>query len=41
MLDCGMFKGLKKLRLLNCENLRFDTAEIDMVLLTHAHLKKT
>jgi len=38
MIDCGMFQGLKKLRSLNWEELPFNVAEIDIVLLTHGHL---
>jgi metallo-beta-lactamase family protein len=38
MVDCGMFQGLKELRLLNWEDLPVDVAAIDMVLLTHGHL---
>lgn len=38
LVDCGLFQGLKKLRLLNWEKLAVDPAEIDLVLLTHGHL---
>ena len=38
LVDCGLFQGLKELRLLNWENIPFDVAKIDMVLLTHGHL---
>ena len=38
MIDCGLFQGLKQLRLLNWNNLPVDVAAIDMVLLTHGHL---
>ena len=38
LIDCGMFQGLKELRSLNWEDLPFDVAEIDIVLLTHGHL---
>lgn len=38
LVDCGMFQGLKKLRLLNWEKLPVAAEEIDMVLLTHGHL---
>ena len=41
LVDCGMFQGLKKLRLLNWEPLPFDASKIDIVLLTHAHLDHT
>ena len=38
LVDCGLFQGLKKLRLLNWEPLPVNPAGIDMVLLTHGHL---
>jgi len=38
LIDCGLFQGLKELRLRNWENLPVDASEIDMVLLTHGHL---
>lgn len=38
LVDCGLFQGLKELRLLNCESIPFNVAKIDMVLLTHGHL---
>lgn len=38
MVDCGLFQGLKELRLKNWEPLAVDAAGIDAVLLTHAHL---
>lgn len=38
LVDCGLFQGLKALRLLNWESLPFNVAKIDMVLLTHGHL---
>lgn len=38
MVDCGMFQGLKELRLKNWNPLPIDPAEVDAVLLTHAHL---
>ncbi len=41
LIDCGMFQGLKKLRLLNWEPLSVDPATIDLVLLTHGHLDHT
>ncbi|BEP55559.1 MBL fold metallo-hydrolase [Variovorax sp. V118] len=36
--DCGLFQGLKQLRLRNWEALPVDAADIDAVLLTHAHM---
>lgn len=41
MIDCGMFQGLKELRLLNWQHPEFDPASIKAVLLTHAHLDHT
>ncbi len=41
MVDCGLFQGLKKLRLLNWNSLPIKVSEIDLVLLTHAHLDHT
>lgn len=38
LVDCGLFQGLKQLRLLNWETLPLDTRRIKAVLLTHAHL---
>ncbi len=38
LIDCGMFQGIKELRLLNWEPLGFPAGEIDAVLLTHGHL---
>ncbi len=38
LIDCGLFQGLKELRLLNWKSLPFNVAKIDMVLLTHGHL---
>ena len=38
LVDCGLFQGLKKLRLRNWEPFPIDPADIDAVLLTHAHL---
>jgi len=41
LIDCGMFQGLKELRLLNWEPFSFPPAKIDMILLTHGHLDHT
>jgi metallo-beta-lactamase family protein len=38
LVDCGLFQGLKKLRLLNWEPSPFDPRSIDAVVLTHAHI---
>ena len=38
MVDCGMFQGLKELRLKNWADFPVDPATIDAVVLTHAHL---
>lgn len=41
MIDCGVFQGLKELRLRNWEPLPINPATIDYVLLTHAHIDHT
>lgn len=41
LIDCGLFQGLKQLRLRNREPLPFDPGSIDAVVLTHAHLDHT
>ena len=41
LVDCGLFQGLKKLRLLNWEPFPINAAKVDMVLLTHGHLDHT
>lgn len=41
MIDCGMFQGLKELRVKNWEPLPIDVSNIDYVLLTHGHLDHT
>lgn len=41
MIDCGLFQGLKNLRVLNWEYLPVNIEEIDTVLLTHGHMDHT
>jgi metallo-beta-lactamase family protein len=41
LVDCGLFQGLKDLRLLNWKKLPVDAEKIDIVLLTHGHLDHT
>jgi metallo-beta-lactamase family protein len=38
LVDCGLFQGLKELRLKNWEELPINSNEINAVFLTHAHL---
>ncbi len=38
LVDCGLFQGLKQLRLKNREPLPVDSGSIDAVVLTHAHI---
>ena len=38
LVDCGLFQGLKTLRVRNWNPLPFNVAEIDAVILTHAHV---
>jgi metallo-beta-lactamase family protein len=38
LVDCGLFQGLKELRLMNWDHLPVDVSTIDFVLLTHGHL---
>ncbi|HZH70559.1 MAG TPA: MBL fold metallo-hydrolase, partial [Flavobacteriaceae bacterium] len=37
LIDCGMFQGLKELRLQNWDVFPFPPEKIDLVLLTHGH----
>lgn len=41
LVDCGLFQGLKQLRLKNWKPLPVDPATIDVVVLTHAHIDHT
>ena len=41
LIDCGLFQGLKELRLKNWEYPPVKVSEIDMVLLTHGHMDHT
>jgi len=38
LIDCGLFQGLKTLRLKNWDGLPVEASEIDAVILTHAHI---
>ncbi len=38
LVDCGLFQGLKSLRLQNWQPFDFDVSEIEAVIITHAHL---
>jgi metallo-beta-lactamase family protein len=38
LVDCGLFQGLKELRLLNWEEPGFDVRAVDHLLLTHSHI---
>ena len=41
LVDCGLFQGLKELRLLNWEPFPIDPVEIDAIVITHAHIDHT
>lgn len=41
LIDCGMFQGLKELRLRNWEHPDFDIADLKHIVLTHAHTDHT
>ena len=41
LIDCGLFQGLKQLRLKNWAKLPIDPASVDAVILTHAHIDHT
>ena len=38
LVDCGLFQGLKQLRLRNWERLPVDPRSVEAVVLTHAHI---
>lgn len=38
LVDCGLYQGLKELRLKNWERFPIDAASIDVVVISHAHL---
>ncbi|MEX0679326.1 MAG: MBL fold metallo-hydrolase [Pirellulales bacterium] len=38
LIDCGLFQGLKELRLRNWDRLPFRPSSVDAVVLTHAHI---
>jgi metallo-beta-lactamase family protein len=41
LIDCGLFQGLKELRLRNWEQPPVDPASVDAMILTHAHIDHT
>ncbi len=41
MVDCGLFQGLKELRLRNWSPLKIDVNDLDAIVLTHAHIDHT
>jgi len=41
LVDCGLFQGLKELRLLNWEPFPLNPEEIDAIVITHAHIDHT
>lgn len=41
LVDCGMFQGLRELRERNWAELQFDPAELDAIVITHAHIDHT
>ena len=38
LIDCGLFQGVKSLRLKNWDGLPMDASKLDAVILTHAHI---
>ncbi|MEZ5429448.1 MAG: MBL fold metallo-hydrolase [Pyrinomonadaceae bacterium] len=41
LVDCGLFQGLRELRQRNWEKLPFEPADVDAVIITHAHIDHT
>ncbi|MFN0140984.1 MAG: MBL fold metallo-hydrolase RNA specificity domain-containing protein [Pyrinomonadaceae bacterium] len=41
LVDCGLFQGLKELRMRNWQDPPFAASEIDAVIITHAHIDHT
>jgi metallo-beta-lactamase family protein len=41
LVDCGLFQGLKELRLLNWDKFLVNPEEIDAIVITHAHIDHT
>lgn len=41
LIDCGLFQGVKELRLRNWDHLPVKPAEIDFIIITHAHIDHT
>ena len=41
LVDCGLFQGLKELRVRNWDDPPFDPTSIDAVIITHAHIDHT
>ncbi len=41
LVDCGLFQGVKELRIKNWEPFPIDLSEIDAIVLTHAHIDHT
>jgi metallo-beta-lactamase family protein len=41
LIDCGLFQGLKELRLRNWEEPPFNAASVNAVIITHAHIDHT
>lgn len=41
LIDCGLFQGLKELRLRNWDPAPIDAAELETILITHAHIDHT